>query len=113
MLKEENGVVIGQINVRELATEVGKKVYVKKATDDMIIANSSMAMNGMNMDVVLTEQAEIYDVAPNAENQGAILQISHLLVAPEEQIGKGILAAVAFGKIKVGMDPLPIPGSHR
>ena len=67
---DENGVVIGQINVRDLATEVGKKVYVKKATDDMIIANSSMAMNGMELNLKLGQYSEIYDLREGSETYG-------------------------------------------
>ena len=67
---DENGVVIGQINVRELATEVGKKVYIKKATDDMIQANSSMAMNGMELNLKLGQYSEIYDLREGSETYG-------------------------------------------
>lgn len=67
---DENGVVIGQINVRELATEVGKKVYVKKATADMIQANSSMAMNGMELNLKLGQYSEIYDLREGSETYG-------------------------------------------
>ena len=67
---DENGVVIGQTNVRELATEVGKKIYVKKATADTIIANSSMAMNGMELNLAMGQYAEIYDLRPDSETLG-------------------------------------------
>ena len=67
---DENGVVIGQINVRELATETGKKVYVKKATAEAVYANSSMAMNGMELTLKIGQYAEIYDLRPDSETFG-------------------------------------------
>jgi len=67
---DENGVVIGQINVRELATETGKKVYVKKATEEAVYANSSMAMNGMELTLKMGQYAEIYDLRPESETLG-------------------------------------------
>ena len=75
---DENGVAIGQINVRELATEVGKKVYVKKATDDMIQANSSMAMNGMELNLKLGQYSEIYDLREGSETYGKKIAPSDL-----------------------------------
>ena len=75
---DENGVVIAQTNVRELATEVGKKVYVKKATDDMIQANSSMAMNGMELNLKLGQYSEIYDLREGSETYGKKIAPSDL-----------------------------------
>jgi len=76
---DDNGTVIDVVDPKTLATETARMFYVRKTEEGKLMLNSSMAMNGMNMDVVLTEQAEIYDVAPNAENQGAILKATDLL----------------------------------
>ena len=77
---DENGVVIGQTNVRELATEVGKKIYVKKATSDTIVANSSLAMNGMELNLVMGQYAEVYDLRMDSETLGKKLAPTDLQV---------------------------------
>lgn len=67
---DENGVVIGSINVRDLATEVGKRIYVKRTEEGMIYANSSMAMNGMELFLKLGQYSEIYDLREGSETFG-------------------------------------------
>ena len=77
---DENGVVIDQINVRDLATEVAKRVYVRSVEDGVIVTNSSLAMNGMERSITLSDVSEIYDVREDAENLGKVIDVSKLQV---------------------------------
>ena len=75
---DQDGAVVDVIDPKELAKEVTKNAYVKSATDKMITANSSVAMNGMTIKVELSELTEIYDVTPGAEHPGKIITTSEL-----------------------------------
>lgn len=75
---DQDGAVVDVIDPKELAKEVTKNAYVKSATDKMITANSSVAMNGMTIKVELNELTEIYDVTPGAEHPGKIITTSEL-----------------------------------
>ena len=75
---DDNGTVIDAVDPKTLATETARMFYVRRVESGKIVLNSSMAMNGMNMDVVLTELSEIYDVSVDAENPGAKVEATAL-----------------------------------
>jgi len=78
LVKDADGVVIDVVDPKTIATETARMFYVRSATDSVITLNSSMAMNGMTMEIALAEMTEVYDVAVNAENPGAIIKASAL-----------------------------------
>ena len=78
LVQDADGVIVDVVDPKDIATELTKNAYVKSTTSDTIVANSSIAMNGMKIDVKLTELAEIYDVTPEAEVPGAIITIADL-----------------------------------
>lgn len=78
LVQDADGVIVDVVDAKDIATELTKNAYVKSTTSDMIVANSSIAMNGMKIDVKLTELTEIYDVTPQAEVPGAIITIADL-----------------------------------
>ena len=68
---DDAGVVIDVVDPKTVATEMAKMFYVRKTENGVITLNSSMAMNGMALDVpVIDGKTEIYDVTPNSEKLG-------------------------------------------
>jgi len=67
---DESGAVIDAISVKDLAEELGRDLYVRKAGATNVVLNSSVMMNGMNFDLQLTEKTGVYDVTPEAETPG-------------------------------------------
>ena len=78
LVKDSDGNVVDVLDPKDIAKEVTKNAYVKSATDKLITANSSVAMNGMNIKVELTELTQIYDVTTGAEIPGAIIDTAAL-----------------------------------
>ena len=78
IVQDADGTVIDVVDPKTLATETAKMFYVSSAEGSTIVLNSSMAMNGMNMQIELKEVTEIYDVAPGAEEPGKKLETSAL-----------------------------------
>ncbi|MBR4862979.1 MAG: hypothetical protein IKU07_00265 [Oscillospiraceae bacterium] len=77
IVQDADGVIIDVVDPKTLATETARMFYVRSAGNGSITLNSSMAMNGMTMEIALADVTQIYDVAPNAEVPGAI-------IAPED-----------------------------
>ena len=71
---DADGRIIGTIQPLTLATEVGKRVYVQYAEGDTIVTNSSLAMNGMEMPIRVSELTGIYEVDPANERLGQALK---------------------------------------
>lgn len=67
-----DGVVINALEPKEIATEVAKEMFVKKIENNTITVNSSMAMNGMDVEIAVSDATGIYDVDPDAEVVGQI-----------------------------------------
>ena len=67
-----NGVVVDAREPKSVATEVAKEMYVKEITEVGYVLNSSIAMNGMDVDVVLSAGSGVYDVDADAEVVGQI-----------------------------------------
>ncbi|MBR4862990.1 MAG: hypothetical protein IKU07_00320 [Oscillospiraceae bacterium] len=70
LVLDRDGCVVDAKEVRDVATEVGKKVYVKYYRNDTLYVNSSIAMNGMTLMLDVTELTKIYDVSPSAQSLG-------------------------------------------
>lgn len=67
-----DGVVIDALEPKEVATEVAKEMFIKSIEGDTIMLNSSLAMNGMDVKVTVSQGTGIYDVDPDAEVVGQI-----------------------------------------
>ena len=79
LVKDSEGTVVDVINPKDIAKEVNKNAYVKSATATKIVANTSIAMNGMNINVKLEDGiTEIYDVTPQAEVPGQKISTADL-----------------------------------
>ena len=78
IVQDADGVVIDVLNPKDIATEKNKNAYVKEATATTIRANSSIAMNGMNITIQLSELTEIYDVTEDAKQPGKIVSYTDL-----------------------------------
>lgn len=73
-----DGMIVDMKLPNEVALEVGIKVYFQSATEDKIVTNTSITLNGMKNDVVLGDLAQIYNVSNAAENVGEIIDTSKL-----------------------------------
>ena len=78
IVQDANGVVIDVIDPKTIATETARMFYVRAAEAGKITLNSSMAMNGMNMDIEIKEVTEIYDVSAKAETPGMKVEATTL-----------------------------------
>ena len=58
LVKDADGVVIDVVDPKTIATETARMFYVRSATDSVITLNSSMAMNGMTMEISLAEKQQ-------------------------------------------------------
>ena len=75
LVLDENGLIIDVLNVKDVAIEKAKNFYVKKVSGDTITVNSSIAMNGMDIILVLTDAASIMDVRPGSETLGQPIEL--------------------------------------
>lgn len=64
---DNDGMVVDAIDVRDVATEIGKEVYVRYFRNDTLYVNTSIAMNGMTLMLDVTELTRIYNVSEGAE----------------------------------------------
>ena len=74
----EDGVVVDAIDPLEIATEVGKALYVQGVNGNKLIANSSIAMNGMQFKIDITDLTEAYNVSGTGEFEGVKMNIGDL-----------------------------------
>ncbi len=70
LVLDENGLIIDVLNVKDIATETAKNFYVKAINGNTVTVNSSIAMNGMDVQLVLTETAAVSDVRLDSETLG-------------------------------------------
>lgn len=70
LVLDGDGVVIDALDPKTVATEVAKEVFVKKVEGNQLLLNTSLAMNGMDIYVNVTDATGIYDVDPDAEAIG-------------------------------------------
>lgn len=76
---DNDGLVVDVIDPLNLATEVGKGLYVQNVSGNMLVANSSIAMNGMRFNINITEKTEIYEVSGAGEFEGVKIEPAELL----------------------------------
>lgn len=76
LVQDADGIVVDVNDPKDIATEVAKTHYVQKVEGNKIIINSSLAMNGMRIEIELSNLTEIYDVTATAEVAGQIIDAS-------------------------------------
>ncbi|MBR4864004.1 MAG: hypothetical protein IKU07_05455, partial [Oscillospiraceae bacterium] len=74
----DDGVVVDAVDPREVATEIAFEHYFQKAQGNDLVFNSSLTMNGMQIQIAVCELTEIYDVSGVVEPVGKILSASEL-----------------------------------
>ena len=74
LIFDEEGVVIDAVEPEEVATVVAKTNYISKVNGNEITLNSSIAMNGMETVITITENTGVYNVDRKAEVVGAIVE---------------------------------------
>ena len=74
---DEAGRIIGYSTPAEL-TAVDSALYIKRTDGNTVYANGSMALNGMDFTLELTESTRIYDVMPGTKSLGSRLQAGDL-----------------------------------
>lgn len=72
LVRDADGLVVDVVDPTVIATEVAKDFFVKEVRDDTIVANTSKAMNGMDITLALTDSTGIYDVSSNGETAGQV-----------------------------------------
>lgn len=78
-LQVEDGTIVNVIDPIDFASEVGQALYIRSTEGNMVIANASIAMNGMTHRLEITELTEIYNVSDwSDKNAGAKIDASVL-----------------------------------
>ena len=67
---DDNGVIVDIVDVEEVYTKIADKVFVTNVTGDTIMTNSSMALNGMPLNITLNENTGIYNMTDKTEKPG-------------------------------------------
>lgn len=67
---DDNGVIIDMVDVEEVYTKIADKVFVQNITGDTILTNSSIALNGMPLNITLNENTGIYNMTDKTEKPG-------------------------------------------
>ena len=75
---DADGVVVDAIDPEEIADVVGTGIAVMEVKDTMILANSSIAMNGMKFELDITDQTQVYNLAADAQLAGEIIAPTQL-----------------------------------
>ena len=73
-----DGNVVDALPVKEIATVISEDAYVQSVGQTGFTTNSSIAMNGMKKEVVVSELVKIYDVSSTAEHPGQEIAIDQL-----------------------------------
>ena len=75
---DDNGNVVDAVAPKTIAKEIAKNAFVKTVSGDTIESNTSVAMNGMTIMVKVVGEAEVYDVTPEAEAPGQVMNVGAL-----------------------------------
>lgn len=78
LVLDADGLVIDALDVKTIAVETAISYYVKAINGNMVTINSSVAMNGMDMTIELTDSTYIMDVRPGTETPGQSLALDVL-----------------------------------
>lgn len=78
LIFDGDGVVVDARDPRDVAVEVGKRVFVRYVRNDTIYVNTSVAMNGMTFMLDVTDVTHVYDVSADAQNLGGEISAEDL-----------------------------------
>ena len=78
LILDDDGYIVDALPVADVATVIKEDVYVQKTEEGKIIANSSVVMNGLKSELVLSDKTEIYNVTPGAEVAGEVVELDFL-----------------------------------
>lgn len=73
---DADGLIIDILDIRTIAVETAKSFYVKSVKGNVVTVNSSIAMNGMDMVLNLTDSTYVMDVRPSSETVGQSIELS-------------------------------------
>lgn len=72
---DADGLIVDAVTVEMIATEVAKDYFVKSVDGAALQLNSSPAMNGMDVDLVIPEDAYIMDGRADSETAGQPIEL--------------------------------------
>lgn len=75
---DADNTVIDAVDIREIATEVAKDFYVQAVNGDVLTLDSSLALNGMEMNVSKGELGRVFSLTAKAEFPGAEIELSDI-----------------------------------
>ena len=75
---DEDGQIVDVFDPKEMdtITVVGKSLYAQQILENSLIANSSLAMNGMKHEIKLSDLTQVYEVSGDVEPIGQIVDLS-------------------------------------
>ena len=73
---DADNTVIDAVDIREIATEVAKDFYVQSINGDVLTLDSSLALNGMEMNVSKGELGRVFSLTAKAEFPGQEIELS-------------------------------------
>lgn len=105
LVMDADGMVINALDPKEVATEVAKEMFVREVSPGNIVVNSSMAMNGMDIDIAISNVTGIYDVDPDAEVIGAIAEVEIMdkVIAYANEAGEVTDVFIAERAVEAGV----------
>lgn len=78
LIFDSDGVVVDAKDPRDVAVEVGKRVFVRYVRNETIYVNTSIAMNGMTLMLDVSDVTRVYDVSKDAQNLGGEIRAEDL-----------------------------------
>ncbi len=76
LVLDADGLIIDVLDVRTIAVETAKSFYVKAVAGNMVTVNSSIAMNGMDMVLNLTDSTCVMDVRAYSDTVGQSVELN-------------------------------------
>lgn len=73
LVTDADGLVVDLLAAKDIRTELYKEFYVRRQTEEVLSLNSSLVMNGMDMDIPMSEELAIYDVAGEVTSAETVL----------------------------------------
>ena len=70
LVKDDSGMIVDIIDAEDIAVPIAVNAFVQRTSDSLIVANSSIAMNGMQYKIEIGDMAEIYNVSDTATVAG-------------------------------------------
>ncbi|MBR4863833.1 MAG: hypothetical protein IKU07_04590, partial [Oscillospiraceae bacterium] len=68
--------IVDVLNPKDIAKEAARDFYVHSVKENVLVLNSSIAMNGMKFEIPMTELTECYDVSADVELEGQLVDLS-------------------------------------